>query len=402
MKFNYQARTKEGEIQSGVVESSSAEVALDVLQKYGLFITFLEEIKPRPFIFRKPVFLTKTSYKDIVLFSRQMSIMLESNIPLADALETLALQTKKEDFKEKIFKISQKVRAGTSLSRTLSVYPQLFSTFYINMIKSGEVSGELPKVLTYLANHLEREYHLRSKTKGAMIYPAFVLFAAIVIFLLMMYVIIPKLTNILMETGAELPGITLAFISISKFLTIWGWLVFLAIFFIILLIYRYSKTKKGREIYDKISLRLPLIGGLFKNIYLSRFAENLSTLIAAGIPIAQALDITGNIIGNSVYRKVIAQTKDMVTRGETISSTLERFPDVIPPLFSQMTSVGEKTGRLDTSLKNIVDFYKREVDVFIDALVSMIEPILIIFLGAMVAILAAALFIPLYQVGTGL
>lgn len=396
MKFSFQARTKEGELQTGLVEAPSKEAALVLLHKYGLYVTLLEE-KTLPFYAKKIALFQTSSKKDLVLFSRQLAVMVRSKVSLVESLETLASQIKKTEFREKTLKLMEDVEGGTAFSTALSHYPKLFSPLFVAMVKSGEASGKLSESLDYLANHLEREYELSSKIKGAMIYPVFILFIALIIVSLMVTFVLPQLTTILKESGQELPFLTNLVIGISDFLRERG-LIFL-LFFLAFLVFafRYIKTQDGKKIFDRISLKIPLFGELFKKIYLSRLAENLSTLISAGLPIARALEITGDVVGNESYRNIILKTQAEVKKGESISSVLSAYPSAFPPVFSQMTLVGEKTGTLDSTLMNIVDFYQKEIDRSINSLLSLIEPILIVILGIAVAIFAIAVITPVYQ-----
>ena len=332
------------------------------------------------------------------MFSRQLSIMIESKILPAQALRALA-KSAKPVFQEKIIKISEEVESGTPLSRAFKLYPDIFSNFYINMVKSGEVSGKLSEVLVRVADHLEREYQLNTKMKTAMIYPAFILFVFVAIFFIMMIYIFPQLAAVLIEAKVELPATTKVMMAISDFLRVWWWALILFFIGLVWGMRKYKKTEEGKSAIDSFMLRVPLIKGFLKNIYLSRFAENLSTLVVAGIPIARALDVAAEVIDNNVYRDIITATKDNVVKGKSMSSVLENSPEFISPLFSQMIKIGETTGTMDTTLMKIVDFYKGEIDAFMDGLLSIIEPILIVALGGMVGILVISIYIPLYQIG---
>jgi len=398
MKFNYQARTKEGQIQAGVVEAASREAALNLLRKYGFYVTLLEEISILPFYIKRITIFERISQKDIVLFSRQLSIMFKSEVPLVETLSTLARQTKNLSFKEKILALSEDVEGGTSFSKALARYPKVFSSFYISVIKSGEASGKLAEVLERLAGHLERDYHFRSKIRGAMIYPALIVFVVLVVLLLMVFFVIPNLSKILEETGQELPVIIQFMTNLSTFLKGWGWVLILIFLGLVLFILQYYRTLEGRKVFDKFFLKLPLIGEFLKIVYVSRFAENLSTLISGGLPISQSLEIAGEIVGHAVYKDIILKAKDEVQKGESISSILQEYPEIFPPIFVQMTLVGEKTGTLDKTLMGVVDFYKEEVDRTIDNLLSVLEPALIVFLGLIVAGLMASVLIPLYKI----
>jgi len=398
MKFNYQARSKKGEAKTGTVEASSREAALILLQKHNLFITVLEGVDARPFYARKLKLFERVSKKDVVNFSRQLALMFKSRIPLVQALQSIAEQTKNSGIKERILIISQEVEAGTRFSQALSSHKKLFSTFYVSMVKSGEVSGTLSESLTYLADHLEREYHLQSKIQGAMIYPIMILVVVVGVLVMMMYFVIPNMTKVLTETGQELPMVTKAVIAMSNFLRMWGWLVFLVIIALTVGFIRCVKTGSGKKIKDKVLLRIPVIGPFLSMTYISRFAENLSTLIAGGLPITQALEITGKIVGNDIYREIIFQIKDEVSKGESISKVLAKYPERFPPILTQMVAVGEKTGTLDESLMSIVDFYRKEVERSIDNLLSIMEPVMVIFLGGIVAGLMGAVLLPMYKI----
>lgn len=398
MKFNYKARTETGGIQAGAIEASSREAALNLLQKHGVYVTFLEGIRVQPFYLKRiKFFKRKVPKKEIVLFTRQISVLFKSGVPLPESLLALAAQAENPTFKEIVLRIEEEIEGGVSLSQALARHPHLFSAFYVNMVKAGEVAGKLSETLSYLANHLEREYLLNSKVKGAMMYPLFILVVFCAIFLAMIFFVLPNFSELLSEMKQELPPITKLVMGTGEFIRTKGWILLIILFGIFVFLSRYIKTKEGKENFDKISLKIPLIKEFFKKIYLSRFAENLSTLISGGIPIARALDVTGEIVGNTVYKNIILQAKEGVKRGDSISSILGRYPDEIPPFFVQMTVVGEKTGRLDECLRDAVDFYKKEVDRSLNSLTELLEPIMIVILGLAVAILMISVLMPLYQ-----
>jgi len=396
MKFDYQARTKGGELQTGVVEASSKEAALALLQKYDLYVTFLEE-KALPIYARELTIFQSITKKDLVLFFRQLAVMFRSKVPLVEALETLGGQIKKRSFKEKIFKIMEEIEGGSSLSIAFSRFPQIFSPFLIAIVKAGEASGKLSESLDYLADHLEREYEFSNKLKGAMIYPAFILFIALIIVSLMVIFVLPQLASILREAGGELPAITQLVLGLGDFVKERGLILILFFLAFLILIFSFKQTPGGKKVFDRISLEIPLLGEFFKKVYLSRLAENLSTLISAGLPIARSLEIIGEIVGNEIYKELILKAQAGVKRGEQISSVFAAYPEIFSPVFTQMTLVGEKTGTLDTILMHLVDFYQKEIDRSINSLLSMLEPILIACLGIGVAIFAIAVIIPVYQ-----
>jgi type IV pilus assembly protein PilC len=398
MKFNYQAKTKSGQVQTGVVEASDRKAAFNILKAHNLYPIVLEK-STVPFYAKQLTIFQRAGRKDIVVFSRQLAIMFKSGVPVVEAFNVIARQTKKQDFKEKLIKIAESIEGGMPLSKSLGLYPKLFSSFYINMVKSGEASGKLADIFVYLADYLEKESHFQSKIRGAMIYPAFVLFVFLIVVLLMITYVIPQLSRVLKESEAALPLITKVVLALSDFLRTHALLVFAAAVVVIIGIVLLVRSRQGKRFFGKYLLRTPLIGPFLKKYYLSRIALNLSTLISGGVPIAQALEMTGQVVGNEEYKKIILKTRDGVERGETISSVLNSYPDLIAPLFYQMVTVGEKTGNLDSSLKNAVVFYQRDVDQSLDTFIQLLEPVFIILLGTVVGGLMAAVLVPLYSIG---
>jgi type IV pilus assembly protein PilC len=400
MKFNYQARNKKGETQTGVIEASSRDAAAQLLSRHDLYVTLLDEEKATPVYSKRLTFLDRVSVRDIMLFSRQLSIMFQSRVSLVEALQVLGSQMKNASFKEKIFEISESVEGGTAFSQAIEKYPSLFSSFYVNMVKSGEASGTLSGVLDYLADHLEREYYLSSKIKGALVYPSFIVFVALAVLFLMMYFVIPNLSKVLESTGAELPGITKAVLWLAGFIRTWGLLLLLLAGVGIFFVYRYAKTKEGKRFFSVLFLQTPSVKQFLQMIYLSRFAENLSTLIGGGLPIVQCLDITANIIGNDVYKDIIEEAREEVKRGGRISQVLQKYPSQFPPVFTQMVFVGEKSGTLDKSLMSVVRFYQKEVEGAVEQLLSVLEPALIVVLGLLVGGMMASVMLPLYNMAS--
>jgi len=399
VKFNYQARNKDGEIRIGKITVATKEEAVTFLQEQGLYIvSLIPEKKKAKLVFLKDIeFFSKVSNKDIVLFSQQLSIMFYSNVPLVDALKAYSTQTKNVVFKKQILKISQEIEAGSSFSTALSLYPKTFSSFYIAMIKAGEVSGNLSKTLNYLAEHLEREYDLAAKTKGALIYPALILLVMSVALTIMVVFILPQLSSTLAELGVPLPFITRVVLGMSDAIINWGFLIVIIIFLIAIILINFNKTKKGKFFFDHLWLRIPVAGRVLKMVYVTRFAENLSTLIAGGLPIVQAMKATEDILSNVAYKEVVFKVRSSIKKGKTISSVLFDYPDLFPSVFVQMVLVGEKTGSIDSVLMKIVSFYQKEIDRSIDAALSFLEPILMVFLGVVVGVIVVSVLLPLYQ-----
>ena len=399
MKFVYQARTEEGRSRSGTVEAATPEAAVALLQRYGLYVTSLKKEKV-PF-WKKFLVFQEIKRKELVLFFRQLAVMFQSGVPPVEAFHTLANQIKKPSFKEKISQIAEEIESGTPFSQALTLYPNIFSTFVVNMIKSGEKVGRLPETLNYLADYLEREYHFRSRIIGALTYPALVVIVFILILIGMIFFVMPQLIDILQSVAEELPPITKVTIAVTEFLRSYGIIILGGIVLIAIFLYSYYKTEKGKKFFDRLFLKVPVLKTLLKKIYLARLGENLSTLIAGGLPIIEALEITADVIGNSVYREVILKTKDEVKKGEPLSYVFQQHPEVISPFFTQLTIVGEKTGKLDSILKNIVEFYQKEVERDTEAFLSILEPLIIIMLGVLVGGLVASILLPMYQISMG-
>lgn len=387
-------------MRTGNVEAPTLEAAIDALQRNSLIITQVNPVREGAlFSGGRLTLFDRVKQRDVVLLSRQLSTLFEAKVPVIQSLKTLVNESASVPLKEALASILDDVNGGASLSLALSKHPKVFSQFYISMVKSGEESGKLQEVFTYLADYLERSYALSSKAKNAMIYPAFVLFSFIGVVIVMLVVVIPKLTSIFEETGQQVPFYTQIVISASYFMRSWGWALLILFGVGGAALWRYVKTGTGRLVVDELQLRIPIFGDLYKKIYLTRFSDNLGTLIVAGIPILRALQITSEIVGNKVYEQAIFRAIDAVKAGNTIASALEQSHQM-PPLVTQMIRIGEEAGRLDSILRNIARFYQRDVDNLLENMVSLIEPALIIFLGIAVGGLVASILVPLYNLSS--
>lgn len=392
--FEYRAKTKEGEGRAGVIEAPSQEAALDRLHQEGLIVLAVEERAPKVPLTR--FFRARVSQKDIVLFSRQLATLFEARVPIVPALKTLLGEAANPALQNAVAGILDDVAGGLALSQAMAKHPLLFSSFYLNLVRSGEESGKLQEVFTYLADYLERAYYLTTKARNSMIYPAFVLVAFVGVLVVMLVVVIPRLVSIFEETGQAVPFFTTAVIALSLALKRWGLLLLFLIAGGAIGAWRWSGTRTGRFFFHRAQLALPIFGGLYRKLYMARFADNLRTLIVGGIPIIRALAISRDVVGNAVYQAAIEEAIEAVKAGSTIHSALEKSPDV-PVLVTQMIRIGESTGKLDFILGSVAKFYQREVDSALENLVALIEPILIVTLGAGVGLLLASVLIPLYN-----
>jgi type IV pilus assembly protein PilC len=396
MKFNYKARTKEGELQVGNIEAANRETALNILLSHGLFILSLEILKETQWYSRVTDFFERVKSNDLMIFTRQFATLLASQVPLGDSLRNLYNQTSKPVLKQVIAEIVADVESGFSLSQALGRHPGVFSEFFVNMIKSAEVTGRLSEVLDFLADYLEKESILIGKVRNAMIYPAFVIILFAVVVLVMVTMVLPQLMPIFTESKIELPFLTKVLIGLGGFLGSYWWAMIIAFGVVTFLVIDYLRSEEGKVVFNEVSLRIPLVGKLFQHLYISRFAESTKVLIRGGLTIPQAIEISSHTIGNAVYQDILHTAAQDVRKGKLLSQVLRDAP-YFPALVSQLIAVGESTGRLDTLLDKISSYYSRQVEDVVSNLVELIQPALLVVIGLMVAGLFASILLPLYS-----
>ncbi|MEK7542693.1 MAG: type II secretion system F family protein [Patescibacteria group bacterium] len=396
MKFSYKARTKEGELQVGTVDSVSREAATSVLLSHSLFVLSIEEIKADTWYKRIADFFERTSSADILMFTRQFSTLLSSQVPLGDSLRSLYQQTSKPVLKQVIADISSDVDAGLSLSQAFSRHPKIFSEFYVNMVRASEVTGRLGQVLEFLADYFEKQSILTGKVKNALIYPVFVIILFFAVVIVMVTMVLPQITPIFLESKVELPITTTLLMSVGTFIINWWFVILIAAVVAIFVVIDYVQTKEGKVLFDEVSLRLPLFGKLFQYLYISRFAESAKILIQGGLTIPQSIEISSHTIGNVVYQDILSEVSQNVRKGELLSQTLRNAP-YFPILVSQLIAVGESTGRLEMLLSKLSDYYRRQVEDKVSNLVELIQPALLVIIGGLVALLFAAILLPMYS-----
>lgn len=401
MELTYKVKNQQGEISEGTIEATSTDLAVETLHKKGFTILSLEETKKG--LFEKDIasYILKPNRKDLVMFTRQLSTLIDANVPLVESLDTLSRQTEKESFKKIIRKISDSVQGGAPLSVALAEH-KLFDIFYISLVKSGEVSGRLQTTLLYLADYLEKSAELVSKVRGALAYPAFIVFALIVVGIIMTTTVLPQLLTVLKEAGvADLPLSTKALIFITDFVNRFIYFILALIIGSILYLRNWIKTSAGRFKFDMLKINLPQVGIVVRNVYLARIAETLSTLLKSGVPVLESLRITADVVGHELYKKILLEAEENVRGGGSISEVFERYKEV-PVLVSSMMAIGEKTGKTDFMLEHMYKFYKSESDRDIQNIAQLIEPMLVLFLGLVVGILVASILLPIYNlVGVG-
>jgi len=395
--FKYKALNKDKEVQSGMVEAASEEYVGEILAEKGFSVISVSEASTPQKI--NLSFLNRVKIKDVVIFSRQFSVLISANVAMVQALKILVDQTINLNLKIAVSEIADEVDAGSNLSEALSKRPNIFNNFYISVVKSGETSGKLDEVLNYLADEMEKDYDMMSKIRGAMIYPAFILSALLVVGAVMMIFVIPKLTAVLTESGAELPISTKILIGASGFLVKYWWLVLLLAVGLAAGFRFYTNRPQGRRQFDYLKLKLPIFGHLFQLIYLVRFTRSMNTLIVGGVTIANSLKVASEVVGNKIYQELIEETIKEVEDGNSISSVFITS-DTIPKMVSQMLNIGEKTGKMDVILEKITNFYGREVSNMVTNLMTLMEPIIMILMGLAVGVMVAAVILPMYNMAT--
>jgi len=390
MRYRYQAKDIQGNIFSGTIEAESEETALRLLHRSNLFVFYLKKEKEWTF-FRK-----KVDVKELIFFFKQLSLLVGGGVSLLNALKSLSLSLRSPYFSQKVSRIIADIEEGMSFSDALSYHGDIFSPFIINTIKVGEATGNLKGVLEDLANYLERTYIWKTQIRGALIYPAVVVgFTFIAIGVLVGFVF-PKMSAIYKEMQVELPLPTRILLSISDFL-IKKWLFIIgAIFVFFLLLKEFFKTEKGKFLKDKYLLKAPIIGGILEKVSLATIAETLKTLIKSGVPILSCFEETAKISGNALYQSALLRIKERVRRGIPISEAFS-YEDIFPPLFPQMISSGERSGNIPKVLEEIANFYRKEAENMMNNLTSILQPILIVFLGGVIGFIALSVILPLYN-----
>lgn len=396
MLFKYKSVDDKGISKEGEIDAPNRNIAISGLQRRGLIVISIKEEGDKKSIFHLS-FFDKVPMKDIVILSRQISTLFEAQVSALKAFTMLASSVENKLLGFHLTQVSDDLQAGVSISGALAKHPAIFSDFYVNLVKAGEETGKLNQTFAHLAEYLDRQYSLTSKTRNALIYPAFVIFTFFVVMILMFVVVIPKLSAIILDSGQEPPIYTKIVIGISNFFVHYGFLVIIFLIFIGIWAWRMSSTDKGKTYLDKMRLTTPLIGNLYKKLYLSRIADNLDTMLTSGIPIVRAIDFTADIVGSRVYKEALAEVADGVKSGLALSVAFEKHKELMPGIMVQMIKVGEETGSLGTILKTLADFYKREVDDAIDTLVGLIEPVMIVVLGLGVGILLVSVLMPIYN-----
>jgi len=324
-----------------------------------------------------------------------------ASVPIVDAIRNLARQAENPRMRSMLADIANEVEGGSRFSDALERYQSVFGEFYINMVRSGETSGQLTDVLEYLADQMEKDYDLNAKIKGAMIYPAFILSALFVVAFIMMTFVVPKLTDILTQANVPLPWTTKALIFVSGIFQHFWWLIIILLVAAVVGFRAYIKTPGGRYVWDSVKMKFPIFGGLFKRIYVVRFARSLSTLSRGGVDTVSALEIVSNVMSNAVWKQLVYETIREVNDGNSIVTAMQR-QKFVPPMMTQMLAVGEETGRMQDVLERLSTFYSREIDNIVANMVALIEPAIMVILGLGVGVMVSAILLPLYNMSSAI
>ena len=400
MLFKYKAISDKGENKEGSIDAPNKDLAISALQHRALIVVSIIGEGEKKSIFQAS-FFAKVAMKDIVILSRQIATLFDAQVSALKAFTMLSANVENKLLSQKLVQVADDIQAGVSISGALAKHPDVFSNFYVNMVKAGEESGKLNQTFVYLADYLDRQYALNSKTKNALIYPGFVIFVFFAVMSMMFVVVIPKLSAIILESGQAVPIYTKIVIATSAFFVNYG--IFILIFLIVLGLYvwRLSKSEAGKTYLDSLKISLPGFGNLYKKLYLSRIADNMDTMLASGISINRAIEITSEVVGNKVYSKIMREAGEAVKGGTSFSDALAKNKE-IPAIVVQMVKVGEETGATSNILKTLSAFYKREVDDAVDTIVGLIEPIMIVALGLGVGVLLTSVLVPIYNIAGGI
>jgi type IV pilus assembly protein PilC len=395
-KFNYTAVDTSGKRISGVLEASSLFIANQLLERKHLHPVSVAEQKNSKFKLSN-LKKKKIKQKDMVVFTRQLATMINAGVPLVRSLATLQAQTENPTFRKHISEITKDIEGGLALADALEKHPEVFSPIYINMVRAGEAGGILDDILKKLATQQEKDARIRGKFKSAMTYPIILLIITFSVFMLLMVFVMPRIGTIiknLAQPGSELPPLTKVMLGISAFMVHQWYVVLLVGVVGTYALRRYIKTPKGRRKKDEILLKIPILNTVIKKVAIARFARTFASLIGAGVTVIEAIEVTAKAIGNAVIEDELMAASKAVTNGQQFSVPLSNSK-VFPPIVSQMMAIGEETGQTDQILVKVADFYEEEVDVTVDSLSSILEPIMIVIMGAMVGLIAASVIGPI-------
>lgn len=397
--FTYTALDAEGNERQGTIDAVNMDIAIAALQRRGLVISGIDPAEKPTMFSARLSFFDRVTNADVVMLSRQITTLFEAQVSALRAFRLLAAEARTPALGEKLTAIGNDLQSGSTISAALARHPDVFSAFYVNMVRAGEETGKLDETFSFLADYLDRNFELTQKARNALVYPAFIMMTFVVVMVLMMTLVIPQLAGMLEEVGQSLPLYTRVVIGLSEFMTRYIFLMLALLVAGGIFLYRFSRTAHGREMLSRARLETPAIGGIYRKIYLSRIADNLSTMLRSGIQVLRGLEITGLVVGDAVYEKVLSDSAADVKGGMPLSEALRKHPE-IPGIVVAMVKIGEETGNMSSILETMARFYRREVNNAVDTLVGLIEPLMIVVLALGVAVLLASVLLPIYNIAS--
>ena len=399
MLFNYKAIDSANVQREGTVEAPTIDAAISAVQKRGYTLISIDEATEgglSDFLNVEFTLFQSISNKEKVILSRQIATLFQARVSPLRIFRLLSAEVDNPQLKKVMNEIVEDLQAGSSISRALAAHPDVFSSFYINLIKSGEESGSLEKAFDYVADYLDRQYEVTSKAKNALVYPAFVIVIFILVMSLMMVKVIPSITKILIDSGQELPIYTRIVIGISDFMVNYIGIIFILVSLAGIALWRFAKTEAGARALDELKISIPVLGDLQRKLILTRICDNMSTMLSSGVSLVQTLEVTKDVIENRVYKEILDASLLEVKGGRSFAESVAEYPE-IPGVLAQMAKVGEETGSLSDILKTLSNFYRREVNNAVDTMIGLIEPAMIVLLGVGVGVLLASVLMPIYN-----
>lgn len=393
--YLYRGTDRKGKRQKGEIEADNPVIARQLLIRKGLTLSSFK-VKPKDLLEYVPFLKTRVAARELVVFVRQFATLINAGLPLVQSLEILREQQDNKAFKDTIKNVKKDVEGGATFSDAIKKHPRIFDNLFVQMVAAGEMGGILDVILNRLANYIEKLAKLKKKVKGAMTYPAIVITIALVVIAVILIYVIPVFTGLFKDAGVKLPPLTLFVMSMSDFVQRYFHWMILGVVLLVFCIYRIRKTPKGRLTTDRILLWAPVFGVLIRKVAIARFSRTLGTLLSSGVPILDAMNIVASTSGNAVIEEAIRESRAAVAEGRSVADPLQETK-VFPPMVTKMIAVGEATGALDSMLEKIADFYDDEVDTVVEALTSLLEPLLIVFLGVTIGGILVAMYLPIFQ-----
>ncbi len=397
--FTYSALDQEGHERQGTIDAVNTDVAIAALQRRGLIISSIESDEQKSVLGSRISLFERVTNADVVMLSRQITTLFEAQVSALRAFRLLAAEARTPILGKKLTEIANDIQSGSSISAALSHQPDVFSPFFVNMVRAGEESGKLDETFSFLADYLDRNYEITQKARNALIYPAFIFGTFVVVMTLMMTLVIPNLATMLEDVGQDIPFYTKAIIGISNFMRHYILLILVALAMAAFFLVRYGRTQAGREMFSRARLETPVIGNIYQKIYLSRISDNLSTMLGSGIQVLRGIEITASVVEDATYEKILTAAALDVKAGLPVSEALRKYPE-IPGIVVAMMKIGEETGNMGKILETMARFYRREVNNAVDTMVDLIEPVMIVALAVGVAILLASVLVPIYNIAS--